>query len=105
MSSGATLKSPHTASSSAGSQDASIQSPSRSSQASLAAKNSLPTTRPFGTYRLTTRTPPQVAATKRPPSSVQPSGEGPRPAVTASMPTRDAIATPFQRPRPWWTIW
>ncbi len=33
---------------------------------------------------------------------VQPSGAGPIPATTSVAPILDAMATPFQRPRPWW---
>ena len=31
-------------------------------------------------------------------------GPSPKFVTTASIPTRDRIATPFQRPSPWWAI-
>jgi hypothetical protein len=62
--------------------------------------------RPLGTYTEITRNPAQVADTARAsgPGSCPTGLEGSSrsPATTSSKPTREAIATPFQRPSPWW---
>ena len=65
--------------------------------------------RPFGAYRLTTRTPPHAAATMRASASGSASPSvslaavtgRPKLVTTSAMPTRLAMATPFQRPCPW----
>ena len=51
--------------------------------------------RPLGTYRLHTRTPPHVAPSALASDASSHVGCPSKPTVTSSMPTRDAIATPF----------
>ena len=58
--------------------------------------------RPFGTYRLHTRTPPHVAPSALASDASSHIGWPSKPLVTSVIPTRDAIATPFHWFVPTW---